>query len=395
MKLLKNHSAIALVYFFIIALLGLIMRLFPIIPIIANYKFLLHTHSHIALLGWVYTAFTTLIYFLYLHEVNITKKYKILFFSTQITIIGMLLSFPFVGYAVFSIIFSTLFLITSYFFAWLVFKYTPHTLKHTNSYKFIRVALLYMILSSIGPWTLGIIMNTLGQNSHLYKNAIYFYLHFQYNGWFIFVLLGLFTRILEQQNILIPKKEFSKIFWLFNIGAILTFLISILWMEPKPYINLFAGIGSVMQLIAFTLFVKKLRFIKFKSLTYLLNTFICFFSIKLILQLIACFPYFSKIISYNVDFVIGYIHWVFLGVVNIALLIFLSHYKLLKINISTCIMYLIGFILTEALLFYKGTVIWLDLILTTHYYLCLAIASAIIFISITVFCLIQLTHKKD
>lgn len=62
MNQLKNYSTLALIYFLIIAILGVVMRLFPIIQISANYKFLVHTHSHVALLGWVYTALTTLIY---------------------------------------------------------------------------------------------------------------------------------------------------------------------------------------------------------------------------------------------------------------------------------------------------------------------------------------------
>ena len=171
----KNHSTIALGYFLIIAFLGLLLRLFHVVDIPIDFKHIVHGHSHIALLGWIYTALTTLIYKLFLSEKLVDKKYKIIFWSTQITIIGMLFTFPFIGYALFSIIFSSLFIIATYFFVWLFLKYTSSEQKQTNSYKIIRAALWFMVLSSLGPWALGIIMNTLGSSSPLYRNAIYFY----------------------------------------------------------------------------------------------------------------------------------------------------------------------------------------------------------------------------
>jgi hypothetical protein len=393
MKQLKSYSTIALGYFLLIAFLGVIMRLFPVIPIAANYQHLVHTHSHVALLGWIYTALTTLIYLLYLHNVNINKLYRNIFIFTQISIMGMLLTFPFTGYALFSILFSTLFLVASYLFSWLVFKYTPKELKQTNSYKFIKIALWYMIISSIGPWTLGIIMTTLGQESSLYKNAIYFYLHFQYNGWFLVALLGIFTRILELQNITFSKKEFSILYGLFNIGVLATFLISILWMTPSIYINSIAGIGSLFQLLAFCLFATKLKTIKLKSGTFLLNVFLLFFFIKLLMQLLGCFPHFSEIISTNIDLVIGYIHWVFLGVVSVALLCLLSHFKLIKTPKFTTVLFLIGFLLTESLLFLKSSLVWLEIGLISNYYLYLASASILLFLSVLWLFIYQIKRK--
>ena len=121
---IKKHLKIALGYFLIIAFLGVLLRLFYIVDVPINYRFIVHSHSHVALLGWLYTALTSLIYYVYLRDKPITKKYKILFWSTQITIIGMMISFPFAGYALFSILFSTLFLFGSYFFTFLFLKYT-------------------------------------------------------------------------------------------------------------------------------------------------------------------------------------------------------------------------------------------------------------------------------
>jgi len=398
---LKKHSIIALGYFFLIAILGVMLRLFPIVSISSNYKFLVHTHSHVALLGWIYTALSTIICKQYLQNANVAKKYNRIFWFTQVTIIGMLVSFPFTGYAFFSIVFSTLFLISSYFFAWLIFKYTPTKLKQRNSYKLIRIALWYMIISSLGPWMLGIIMQTSGQESSLYKNAIYFYLHFQYNGWFIIAILGVFIYILEQHSILFSKKAFNNFFWLLNTGVIATFFISILWMIPPFIINSLALIGSIFQLIAFGLLLKLVKINKSKLnsifspfLSAILKISAGLFLVKLVLQLTVCIPLVADVVSYNVDFVIGYIHWIFLGVVSIPILIFLFYYQLAIKSKTFLAIYILGFVLTECLIFYKGIVIWLELNLITNYYHYLAVASGIILLAIFGIFLIQLKSKN-
>ncbi|MDD7913855.1 hypothetical protein [Polaribacter ponticola] len=68
----KTQAFIALLYFLIAASLGIILRLFPVTNVSATYKFLVHTHSHIALLGWVYVALTSLIFHLFIK--NDVKK---------------------------------------------------------------------------------------------------------------------------------------------------------------------------------------------------------------------------------------------------------------------------------------------------------------------------------
>src|SRR5215210_4167580 len=82
-----------------------------------NYKYLLHAHSHVAILGWLYSAFYVGIIQAYLPiEIQQKKKYWWQFWLAQLSVLGMLLSFPVQGYALYSITFSTLHIIISYFF---------------------------------------------------------------------------------------------------------------------------------------------------------------------------------------------------------------------------------------------------------------------------------------
>ena len=384
---LTRHTNIALGYFFLVGLLGVFLRSFFVIPIPANFRYVVHAHSHIALLGWVYIALTTLIYKMYFSEVGSGKTYKRIFWFTQITLVGMLVTFPFTGYALFSITFSTLFLIASYFMAWFILKKSPPKIKATNSFKLIKAALGYMVFSSIGPWALGGIMTTLGNTSIWYKIAIYFYLHFQYNAWFILALLGIFFYFMEQQDLKIQKRDFKNFFFQLNAAVILSFFLSVLFTEPHWIYYLLGAAGAVFQVTAFVKFWKiisphwkQLQFSSFLKLLLKIGGILLLG--KILLQLLSAIPYFASLAFNYPDFVIGYLHWVFLGVVSIPLFVFLIKTNLLRIQKWVFWLYFSAFLLTEALIFYKGTATWLEFSMFENYFRLLAYCS--VFLPLTV-----------
>ena len=88
---------------------GIILRFAFISGIDIHFQYILHTHSHIALLGWVNTGIMALIGYYFVPVVKST--YTVVFFLIQVTLVGMLLFFPFQGYALPTITFSSLFLV--------------------------------------------------------------------------------------------------------------------------------------------------------------------------------------------------------------------------------------------------------------------------------------------
>ena len=387
MNNIKIQSRIALLYLFIAAFLGIILRLFPVTNIDATYRYVVHTHSHLALLGWVYIALTTLIYYIGIDKKK-QREHDLIFWCTQITIIGMLFSFPFIGYALYSIIFSTLFLICSYWF-YAFFRRNHNFETSAISYKFISTSLLLMVISTIGPWALGIIMNTLGASSPWYKNAIYFYLHFQYNGWFIFCLIGIFYFLLEKSKIPFSKKVANQFFRLMLASCILTLFLSFLWTNPLTIIYVIAFFGGILQLITGRIFYKQIQEIKIKlkellksQLYKLLKLAFILFLIKISLQVFTGIPYFSELATNILDFVIGYLHLTFLGVVTIATFVFLKFFKLIQLPKIWTQIYILGFILSEVLIFYKGFSAWQQTYLIDKYFIFLVICSALIPIGI-------------
>ena len=389
MKDLKSHINIALIYFIMAALLGVLLRSFPLVEMSITYKFFVHTHSHIALLGWVYLALTTLIYKIFIQSPLNDKKYRRIFWFTQVSLVGMLFTFPFTGYALFSIIFSTLFLFASYWFFWFFGRYVKREFKKTNAYRCIQAALWYLVLSSLGPWALGAIMNILGAESVWYRLAIYFYLHFLYNGWMLMALFGLFFYLLEQRQIQPSKNSFRKFFWGTNLGIVLTFFLSTLFAEPPMFVFVMGGVGGVFQLFALAClfqfllpFRTKLRSALSKWQWNVLKTVAVLLLLKMVLQLITAVPYFAKLASTFLDFTIGYLHWTFLGVVTVSLFFLLDYFELIWISRKAYFVYFTGFVATELLIFYKGIAAWQNFPIFEGYYEVLGIGSLLIPLSL-------------
>ncbi|SDE47713.1 hypothetical protein SAMN05421636_105211 [Pricia antarctica] len=386
---LKLHIRTAFAYFLMAALLGLVLRSYASIEIPVNYKFIVHTHSHIALLGWVYIALTTLIYKLFVASPLKDKKYRRIFWFTQLSLVGMLLTFPFTGYALFSIVFSTLFLFASYWFFWFFRKHGMREFKKTNAYACITAALWYLVLSSLGPWALGAVISLLGSESIWYRLAIYFYLHFLYNGWMIMALFGLFLHLLEHRQIKPSKSSFKKLFWSLNTGIILSAFLSTLFTKPPILVYIIGGVGGVLQLFALILLLwflfplrGRMKTIFSKWQWNLLQTVAVLLFVKMVLQLLTAFPYFANLAATFLDFTIGYLHWTFLGVVTIALFFFLDWFKLMRISSKAYVFYFTGFVITELLIFYKGLAAWQSLPIFKGYFEALAIGSSLIPLSL-------------
>jgi len=381
----KNQTITALTYLLIASVLGIVLRLFPITDFDANYRFIVHTHSHIALLGWVYISLTTLLFHQFISK-EAKSKYSFLFWSTHVTIIGMLLSFPFIGYAFFSILFSTLFIVCTYCFLYF-FKKNNLCDTTKTSYKFIHTSLVFMVISSVGPWALAAIMNTFVSTSHWYKNAIYFYWHFQYNGLFIFCLLGLFVYFLENTFTNIAQNKLQQFYKLMLWSCILTLGLSFIWIKPPIWMYGNSAVGAIIQCLAVFMFFKILKKYKkqqnnhsfiFKALKFVLLLFL----IKVVLQLASSIPFLAELAFKTIGFVIGYLHLVFLGIASISILILMKQHQLIIISKIWIQLFISGFIISELFIFYKGFCIWQQLSIIENYYTFLLLTSTLIPIAI-------------
>ena len=364
MKHLGLHFRLALGYFLVAALFGLALRGFGVFDLPGAYRYLVHTHSHIALLGWVYLALTTLISQAFLQGSHPSAPYRRLFLFTQLTLVGMLLSFPFQGYAFWSILFSTLFLLASYGYFAFFLSNTRTELRKTPGFRLVRASLFYMVLSSLGPWALGAIMSTLGPESAWYRMAIYFYLHFQYNGWMVLALAGLGMHLASTRGVRIAPREFETGFWMLQGGVVLTFALSALWMQPPGVVYAIGGLGALLQLAGFAFLGNSVW--AGLRLGYngwgpkrLLGFVLVLLGIKLLLQALSAVPGVASLIAGNIDFIIGYLHLVFLGILTPALFLLGKSNGFIRLPVGGTGMFLLGFVLSELLIFARGSQGWL------------------------------------
>ena len=382
-------------------MLGLVLRYAFIGEIDFNFRFLTHAHSHIAMLGWLYLMLYSFIVYRYLPKIR--KIYHYIFFITQLAVIGMLFSFPFQGYAAFSIVFSSLHIFASYFFVKLILK----DLKPFNTIdkKFIRAALWFMVISTIGIWCLPISIVIFGKNSDAYNIAIQTFLHFQFNGWFIFGVIGLFINYIMTHQ---PKKlnSLKKALGWLVLSIIFTLALPLSWYIKLPPLNILNSLGVIFQLIGFyhlIVALKKPLNTFLSSATLYIKTLVYFILISMIVKvLFQSFSVFPEVNEASVqirNLVIGFIHLLMLGVINDALLLFLSlegifnHNKLFaRIGLG---LFILGFVLSEIYLFLQGGMYYLNLGELPLYHKSLLVFSALIGGGVFLFLLSVLFMKEE
>lgn len=352
----------------IVALLGCLLRYLFVgdVPGL-DYRNVLHAHSHFAFGGWLMLVLITLLTAAFVPQERWrTRRYNRPFWTGQVACVGMLCSFPVQGYGAVSIAFSTLLIIASVWFA-IVFIKDSRTTPYAFPLKWARWALIYMLLSSVAPFTLGPIMATGNSGTPLYYNAIYFYLHFQYNGWFTFAVLSLFFYTLERQQIRFNKAAASQAFRWLNIACIPAYLLSVLWTQPPAIVYVLAGLAALLQ-VAGTVYLISSIAPGRAQLQHWLNGWglvlwsiagIAFIS-KVLLQLMSAWPLAAKWAYHYRSFIIGYLHLVLLGFITCFLLGYLIQHGMLRITGKVTrlllVVFLAGLFANEAVLFAHGMV---------------------------------------
>lgn len=352
----KNLVIVCLVNFLVAALMGLALRYNFIASIGINFRFLTHAHSHVAMLGWVYL----MLFLLIVHYFVPNKKpiFNRLFWVTELSVVGMMLSFPVQGYAPLSISFSTLHIFCSYYFVFLIWKH--HQTKSKATQYLLKSALLFMVLSTIGVWCLGPAVSTMGQNSAFFQIAIQFFLHFQFNGWFLIAVIAIFFHLLKIDY----TKTFKRFYILLISSTILTFALPIQWFAPFKGLLLINAIGVILQLATFVVFLKLIQskiipfFNKLSlSIKNLYRFALICIVLKIVLPIITLLPSFANVLFTKRNFVIGFIHLVMLGVISSFLLAFIGQKYFTKPSNSLSFgiyTFLLGIFLTEILLGAQG-----------------------------------------
>ena len=356
---------IALFNLLIVATIGVILRYKILYPLpFVDQKHLLHGHSHFAFAGWITQAIMTLLVF-YLTRQNapaVYKRYRWILYANLATAYGMLVAFPMEGYGLYSIIFSTASVFVSYIFAVFYWRDLNKFNKKDPAHLWFKAAVFFNALSSLGAFSLAIMMAAKIVHQNWYLAAEYFYLHFQYNGWFFFACMGLFTELVSRLTGV--TKSFTTIFWLFALAVVPAYFLSTLWMPIPLWVYLLVVIAAFAQIAGWIRLINILRS-KWPLLKNnipptakrILVLSALALTAKLLLQLGSTIPSLSDLAFGFRPIVIGYLHLVLLGVITLFLLGYMFAEKYFHINkmaIAGAIVFVGAVILNEVFLMVQG-----------------------------------------
>jgi hypothetical protein len=188
---MQKYVRLSFLFFFLAASLGLLLRWHFVSPMDwLDFPHWLHAHSHLMFLGWVFN----LLCISFIHEyigVSSQRKFLTLYVVIQFLLVGMAIAFPVQGYGLYSIAFSVFHSVAVFVFIVWFFK-DGRGRSFDPAQWFAKRALIFFLIASVGPFSLGPLMaNGLAQTKWYYF-SIYYYLHFQYNGVFTFGVFSLF-----------------------------------------------------------------------------------------------------------------------------------------------------------------------------------------------------------
>ncbi len=362
---IKFWLKISLLNLCIVAALGVLMRYkigfeFPYL----DQKHLQHSHSHFAFAGWLsHTLMALMVYFL---QTKITdfngNKYKSIIIANLICSYGMLVSFIIEGYGLVSIVLSTASIFVSYVFAYRFIKDIKVLDADCMAKSWLKVAVFFNVISSLGTFYLAYMMASKNVVLDLYHSSIYFYLHFQYNGWFFFACMGLafgFFNLRKSEH-----SFYETSFKLFAAACVPAYFLSTLWLDLPVWLYVITVIASIIQVFAwFKLLIilvktRKDSLENFSPLLRYVLWFVSFaLSIKLLLQLGSTVPLLSELAFGFRPIVIAYLHLVLLAIITLFVLfyIYANHLIIINKNVKYGIfVFSIGVLLNEIVLAIQG-----------------------------------------
>ncbi len=374
-RFVRRWMSAAIFFFWLASIFGTLMRYYFVAEIPwLEYRHLLHAHSHVALLGWAYQLVSGSLLFLLLQRSRWRNEYRYLFGLNVLSAVGMAVFFLYQGYGVYSITFSAIHLLSVYAFAYCFLKdmaaqpMGPHT-------RFVRWGIYWLLVSSVGLWAIAPVSALVGKLHPLYYASIQFFLHFQFNGWLTYAVLGLWFYHVQQRGKTV--KIHATGFWLLQASLLFTYALSVTWSTPLSFIFYLNTLGVLLQAVAFYLILRPIFLVANplrKPLHWtdwlLLFGILCLLT-KVAVQTAVALPAVATI-SYTIrNYVIGFIHLITLGAITLTVGSLLLKHKLLPSHATArvgWVLLLTAFLLSEFILFGQGTLLWLRQGFVDYYY---------------------------
>jgi len=390
-RFIRRWLGAAVFFFWLAAVFGTLMRYYFVneVPLL-EYKHLLHAHSHVALLGWAYMLVSGSLLFLLVQRSRWRNEYRYLFGLNVLSGVGMAVFFLYQGYGLYSIAFSTIHLLAVYAFAYCFLKDLAAQPVGAHS-RFVRWSIYWLLVSTLGLWAIAPVSGLLGKLHPLYFASIQFFLHFQFNGWLTYAIVGLWLFHIERggKSVSIPATGFGML----QASLLLTYALSVTWSTPLSAIFYLNTLGVLLQAVAFYLVLRPVfsvahpfkRPANWTDLLLLFGVF-CLLT-KVAVQTAVALPALAEV-SYTIrNYVIGFIHLITLGAITLTGVSLLLKRSLLPQNAiarAGWLLLLAAFVLSELVLFGQGTLLWLRQGFVEYYYEILFGVTALFPLALTV-----------
>ena len=189
----------------------------------------------------------------------------------------------------------------------------------------------------------------------------YYFLHFQYNGWFFFASIGLLA---EQIKSGISFSLQKKIFWLFTLACIPAYFLSAMWHPIPTWMSILVVMAAAADLTGWILLLQTIIINNpgaLKNLSFLTRWLFILpaiaLSIKLLLQMGSAIPFLSTLAFGFRLVVTGYLHLMFLGVITLFIIGYCTSKRFVtttKSGNTGIVIFVAGIILNEIFLMIQG-----------------------------------------
>lgn len=253
-----------------------------------------------------------------------------------------------------------------------------------NVRNWFSAALFFLVFSSVGVFFLAYLMASKNTDTRIQLATVYFFLHFQYNGWFLFACMGLFHQWLQHKGI--HLKYADTVFKVFALVCIPAYILSVLWWNIPDWLYLIVLIAVTSQAIAWVIWLlsvkqswETIRGVIPTASKWLLYGVALAFSIKVLLQGLSIIPSLSQL-AYSIrPIVIGYLHLVLLAIISLFIIAYAfisTNFNINRMAFMFISVFVAGVILNELILMIQG-VSGLIRVYISNIPLALAIAAAV------------------
>lgn len=334
----KRLLSLGLLSLIVVALLGVIMR-YKIgfsLPIV-NQKHLQLAHSGFAFSGLISHFLLTFI----LMDINASLKASQSKYLTYLIHANLLFSyiacmaFIWKGFGTISVLAQIIsFIAVLIFIVLALFRWAKHT---GPALRWFKMGGILFILSMLAHVWLIEMWVTGHKTQYTYLAATYWFLHFQYNGWFFFVCMGLLVKWMHQHQLQFTRHELF--FKSFAISVIPAYGLSVLWLQLPVWIYILVVLSALVQCIGLYYLVRTFFTAGFKKigsqkpvLFFVGALSMLALVVKIALQAGSTIPSISKLAFGFRPIVIAYLHLVLLAFTLLFLLAFLIDQPYFSMN---------------------------------------------------------------